>query len=88
VETSRIAAGRARATQAKRTLALSSLAALAVTFGLVRSHVHGTRTSSSGRDSSVSSNFGGEEQQSDDLGGGALSPAPFGAQPQVQSGTS
>jgi len=69
-------------------LALASVAALAATFGLARSHVHGTRASSSRSGPVVSTDSGADAEESDDLGGGSLSQAPFGAQPQVQSGTS
>ena len=85
METSRIAGGRARAERAKRLLAVASVAALGATFALVRSHVHGARASS---DSVLSPAFSDDEQGSEELGGGSLSPAPLDAQPQVQTATS
>ena len=88
MEGSRIAIGRARATAAKRALAVGSVAALGATFLLVREHVTGATAARDDGGSNVSRSFDDAEQGSDGLGGGALSPAPLDVQPQVQSGTS
>ena len=88
MEGSRIATGRARATIAKRALAVGSVAALGTTFLLVRAHVTGATASRDDGGSHVSRSFDGSDEESQDLGGGALSPAPLDVQPQVQSGTS